>query len=61
MYGPAQERGHLFAVQRHGLLCPVTIEVGHSEDAADPVGGKASVDRQFIAILVKDLCMDFKN
>lgn len=59
MYGPAQERGNLFAVQRHGLLH--TVKVGHGKDATDAVGGKASVDQQLIAVLIKDFCMDFKG
>ena len=61
MYGPAQERGHLLAVQRYGPLRSVSIEVSHGKDAADSVGGKTLVDWQFIAVLVKDFRMDFKN
>ena len=43
------------------MLCSVTVKVGHGEDAAYSVGSKASVDRQFIAVLIKDFGMDFKN
>ena len=61
MHGPAQESRHLLAIQHYGLLRSVSIVVGHGEDATGSVGSKALVDRQFIAVLVKDFRMDFKN